>query len=115
MYAGADTVGHSDDQFIKIFNNSALPATVTVDVATDGGTAVPNISLGEIGAGQVGIFWASSIAQLAGFPLQSAFSAVFTVAAPIDTVTAMSVQKRVSGGERVTPVYTGKASEYKQF
>jgi len=117
MYAGGDTVGHSDDQFIKIFNNSALAAAVTVDVATDDGTTRPPISLGEIGAGATGLFWASSIASLASphLPLQSAFTAVFTVAAPIDTVTAMSVQKRASGGERVAPVYTGKTSEYKQF
>jgi len=111
MYASSVA---ADDTFIKIFNNSAVDAPVYsihadvyADVTPDAGGTVYNVRIGAVPAGTVGIFWAKAIAEAAGVPLNSSFGAVFTVAAPKDSVTAMANQKGSGGTERVIPVYTG--------
>jgi hypothetical protein len=101
------------DTFIKIFNDSDVTGDVTVDVTQDSGAVrVQNLQLGQVPARTVGIFWAGDIATLAGLPLDSAgssFAALFTVNAPQNAVTAVSVQKRASGAERVLPIYTDES------
>jgi hypothetical protein len=107
-----------EDTFIKIYNKSTIAGNVLADVVNDAGTSVgTNLSLGTVSANTVGIFWARNIAPLTtpAISLPNSFAAVFTVNAPKDSVTAMAVQKRLSGIERVIPIYTGTAGNYKNY
>jgi hypothetical protein len=108
-YMWASAVGQSTDTFIKIFNDSTVTGDVTVDVTPDLGPTTPNVALGSIPPGTVGTFWAADIAAAAGITLGAegaSFAALFTVNAPQNAVTAMSVQKRAAATERVVPIYT---------
>jgi hypothetical protein len=104
----------AEDTFIKIFNNSTTTGNVSADVTPDGGGTV-TISLGSIPAGTIGIFWANAIATAAGVTIPGSFAAVYTVNAPQANVTAMAVQKRSGGSERVLPVYTGAPGAFKTW
>ncbi|MCK5219711.1 hypothetical protein KAR10_09315, partial [bacterium] len=104
----------SEDTFIKIFNNSTLDADVSVDVNSDDGTVTATVTLAQIPAGTVGIYWANDIATDAGITVPGAFAGIFTVNAPTNSVTAMANQKRAGGVDRVIPVYHD-ATNYKSY
>ena len=106
----------AEDTFIKIFNDSNLDASVSVDVTSDDGTVVATVDLANIPAGQVGIFWAFDIATAAGIAIPGPFAATFTVNAATNSVTAMANQKRPGGVDRVVPVYhDGEQAGYKGY
>jgi len=109
MYA---TSVAAEDTFIKIFNNSTIDAEVYADITPDAGGTVPNVTVGNIPAGTVGLFWARDMATAAGLTMPGSFAAVFTVNAPKSFVSAMANQKRPGGVDRVIPVYTGPERFY---
>ena len=111
MYA-AET--QSEDTFIKIFNDSNLDADFSVDVTSDDGTTATTVTLTQIPAGTVGIYWANDIATAAGLTPPISFAATFTVNAPTGNVTAMANQKRPGGVDRVIPIYHDVAN-YKTY
>jgi hypothetical protein len=95
----------TQDTFIKIFNNSSIAAPVSVAVGSDDGTKTGVVALGSIPAKSVGIYWANAIAAAAGLTIPGAFSAVFTLNAPSNLITAVANQKRPGSVDRVLPVY----------
>lgn len=121
IYASTDPTA---DTFIKLANNGSINSTVTMSVTNDAGTitnvtVTPTNSISNgtgVNAKSVGQFSASNIATLAGVTMPGAMSVTITVNATNDNITAVCIQKRTGGTDRIIPVYMGStASAYKQY
>lgn len=104
MYVGTAGDSHTDDVFVRLYNNSNGTAHVFVDVYPADGSASQRLVLADIASNTAGLYWAADIGASAGLAYGTSYAAQFTVTAPKDQVNGVSFMKRTAG-ERQMPLY----------
>jgi len=110
---------NSSSTFVRIANEASMAGEISVDLFDESGNIIRGVSLGTVPGQGARVIFANEIveaAKAAGWTPDSTgrFTAIFTVAAPANNVSAIAVQKIPGGVDRVIPVLTSDTTSWKQ-